>query len=178
MAFNWVDYAIIGTILLSMLISVVRGFVREALSLVTWIGAIWVGIHFVNLASQWLVPYITSSPIRMGVGFFLLFAVTLLVGSIVSFVLVQFIHKTGLSGTDRSLGVVFGLARGIVIVAVGLLIASMMFPMSTDKSDEKDSAFQTSHLAPQFKPIMNWLREFLPESPNPAKMMNLPDLSQ
>lgn len=173
--FNWVDYGIVSIIILSMLISLVRGFVREALSLVTWVGAIWIGIHFYAKVSLWLQPYISASPLRMAAAFFLLFACSLLVGSIISFVLVQFIHKTGLSGTDRSLGLVFGLGRGFVVVAVGLLMISMMFPGG---DPIKPSPLEQSHLASRFLPMMNWLKQFLPEAPSPEKIMNLPGLSE
>lgn len=183
-SFNWVDYSIVSIIVLSMLISLARGFVREALSLITWIAAIWIGIHFTTLVSQWLLPYISATPIRMGVAFFLLFAVALLIGSIISFIVVQFIQKTGLSGTDRSLGVVFGLGRGFIVVSVGLLIANMMFPPSHHVIEKDEhavkavSALQQSRLAPEFQPIMDWLREFLPETPSPAQLVNLPGLSE
>lgn len=168
-AFNWVDYAIIGVVILSMVISLVRGFVREALSLATWISAIWIGIHFSGMASQWLEPYITASALRMVAAFFVLFALALLAGSILSFVLVQFIQKTGLSGTDRSLGVIFGLGRGFIIVAIGLLMGNMMFPPGS--SGDEPSVFAQSRLAPEFSPIMNWLKEFLPQAPDPTKVM-------
>lgn len=179
--FNWVDYSIISVVVLSVLISLVRGFVREALSLVTWIAAIWMAIHFTTLAAQWLTPYISATPIRMGAAFFLLFASGLIVGSICSFVVAQFIQKTGLSGTDRSLGVIFGLGRGFVVVAVGLLLANMMFPAGkqvTSADGKSTSALAESRLAPHFQPIMDWLREFLPEAPASNQLINLPGLPE
>lgn len=172
-SFNWVDFAIIGIIAFSILISIVRGFVREALSLVTWIAAIWIGIHYHALVSEWLTPYISAYAIRMVAGFFILFAGALILGSIVSFMLVQFIQKTGLSGTDRSLGVVFGLGRGVVVVSVALLMGNIMFP-----ANNKENAFQQSHLAPEFLPVMDWLKAFLPTTPAPEKVMNLSDLME
>lgn len=172
-SFNWVDCAIIGIILVSVLISLVRGFVREALSLVTWIGAIWIGIHYYATASIWLEPHISSIPIRMAVAFFVLFALSLLVGSIISFILVRFIHKTGLSGTDRTLGIVFGLARGFVVVSIALLMAQMIFPVG---SASGMNPFAQSMLAQEFTPIMSWLKEFLPEVPESAKIMRMSGL--
>jgi membrane protein required for colicin V production len=174
-SFNWVDCSIVVIIFVSMLISLVRGFVREALSLATWIGAIWVGIHFYGIASQWLEPHISSSPIRMVVSFFILFVLALLVGSILSFILVQFIHKTGLSGTDRTLGLVFGIARGVVVVSIALLMAQMVFPPG---SSSEGNALQKSRLTPEFAPIMNWLKEFLPEAPEPTKIMKMSGLPE
>lgn len=178
--FNWVDCAIVAVIIVSVLISLVRGFVREALSLATWIGAIWVGIHFYSKASYWLEPHIASAPIRMAVGFFILFFLALLCGSIISFILVQFIHKTGLSGTDRTLGVVFGLARGFVVVSIALLMGQMMFPPASvsDKGSSEANALEQSRLAHEFSPVMNWLKEFLPEAPEPTKVMKMSGLPE
>ncbi len=174
-SFNWVDCAIIGIILVSILISLVRGFVREALSLMTWIGAIWVGIHFYGTASVWLEPHISSTPIRMAASFFILFVIALLIGSIISFIVVKFIHKTGLSGTDRTLGIVFGLARGFIVVSIALLMGQMVFPMG---SSSEANALAESRLAPQFVPIMSWLKEFLPEAPESTKIMKMSGLPE
>lgn len=171
--FNWVDCAIVGVIGISVLISLVRGFVREALSLITWIGAIWVGIHFYATASIWLEPHIASNPIRMAVAFFVLFLMALFTGSIISFILVKFIHKTGLSGTDRTLGVIFGFARGFIVVSVALLMAQMIFPAG---SSSEASTLEQSQFAHQFTPIMNWLKEFLPEAPESAKILKMSGL--
>jgi len=162
--FNWLDYAIIGIIGLSVLVSIARGFVREALSLATWIAAVWISIHFYHFASEWLRSYIISNSIRMIAAFLALFCLSLLLGSLLSFMLVQFVHKTGLSGTDRTLGMIFGLARGVLIVSIALLIMSVFLPHTNDP--EHPSALQESHLAPEFKPIMDWLKQFLPENPN------------
>jgi len=174
---NWVDYAIIGTVLLSMLISLVRGFVREALSLATWILAIMAGIKFSSQMSVFLEPYISTGPIRLGAAFFILFALTLLVGSILSFMLVQLVHKTGLSGTDRSLGVVFGFGRGLLVVSVALLICDMM-SFSSVKEDNSSNALVQSQLAPRFEPIMVWLKQFLPETSEAAKAIDFQGLSE
>lgn len=167
MIFNWVDYAIIGVVIFSVLISIIRGFVREALSLITWIAAVWVSIHFHTLVSAWLEPYISTAVIRMATAFFTLFCVTLLAGSIIGFIIVQFIHKTGLSGTDRSLGIVFGLARGFLIVSIGLLIATLLLPSTPTNNlqeNNDENILQHSQLAPHFKPIMDWLKQFLPDA--------------
>lgn len=171
--FNWVDCAIVVVMGVSMLISLVRGFVREALSLATWIVSIWVGIHYYTTASYWLQPHVSSAPIRMAIAFFILFFLTLLVGSLISFVLVKFIQKTGLTGTDRTLGLVFGLARGFIVVSIALLIGQMILPPG---ASSEGNVIEQSRLASQFKPVMNWLKEFLPDVPEPTKIMQMSGL--
>lgn len=154
-AFNWADYAIIGFVAFSILISIVRGFVREALSLTTWIIAIWVGATYSSLLKVPLTPYIHSEMVRGGVAFFILFAITLIIGTIISFLITQIVRKTGLSGTDRMLGIVFGLARGALVVALMLLIGGLSTMPQTDW-------WKGSVLIPHFQPMAAWLHGFFP----------------
>src|SRR3990167_7214103 len=114
--FNWADYSIIAVIVLSGLISLVRGFVREALSLVTWILAVWISITFATELSELFASQIQNTTLRYVVSFGLLFIMTLILGAMLNFLISQLIQKTGLSGTDRVLGVVFGIARCILLI--------------------------------------------------------------
>lgn len=154
---NWIDYAIIIIIALSSLISLIRGFIREALSLASWIIAFWVALTFSTLLAPYFQAYIQSDAVRYAVAFILLFIATLIVGAIVNFVITQFIEKTGLSGTDRLLGVVFGFARGVLLVAIILLSAHMT-------AIPKEQVWQQSELIPVFTPVENWLSNYIPKN--------------
>jgi len=114
----WVDVVILAIILLSAIISIFRGFVREAFSLAAWLLATWVGWTFRDALAVHLEQYINVPSLRLLVAFAVLFLLTLLIGALLSYMLSQLVQKTGLSGTDRALGFVFGLGRGVVIVAV------------------------------------------------------------
>lgn len=155
--FNWADYAIVSIIGLSVLISLVRGFVREALSLVTWVAAIWVAFTFYSNLSELLVNMIHSDTLRMISSFGMLFIATLILGAIVNFLISQLIDKTGLSGTDRMLGLIFGAARGTLIVTLLLMLANLT-PMP------KEKWWQESLLIPQFHSLEVWLHDILPAS--------------
>lgn len=122
---NWLDYAILAVLGLSALISLVRGFVREVLSLVVWVGAFWIGVRFSEPLSVHLVDYIASPSLRLGAAFATLFVVTLLLGALVSYLAGQLVGRTGLSGTDRFIGIFFGIARGLVVVAILMLAAGL-----------------------------------------------------
>ncbi len=122
---NWVDYAILAVIAISVLISLVRGFVREVLSILVWVGAIWLGIRFSAPWSGVLEPYIASPAIRVGVAFVTIFVLTLLLGAVLNYLAGQLVGKTGLSGTDRAIGVVFGAARGLLLVALVVLLLGL-----------------------------------------------------
>ena len=113
----WVDYLLLAIIAVSALLSLWRGFVKEALSLASWIVALWVALLFFNDLGDALARWIDTPSVRNAVAFGILFVVTVLIGSMVAYLAGQFVAKTGLTATDRALGMIFGIARGVVIVA-------------------------------------------------------------
>ncbi|CAN5272660.1 CvpA family protein [soil metagenome] len=153
---NGADYAIISVIGLSSLISLIRGFVKEALSLAGWIIAFWVALTFCNELSNHFTKIINSVPIRTAAAFFLLFALTLIAMALINHIISCIVTKTGLSGTDRILGVLFGFGRGMFVVSVLLLVAKM-------STLPNDKMWQESQLIPSFRPLEIWLHGFLPE---------------
>lgn len=151
----WVDYIILGIVGLSAAISVVRGFVREALSLAAWIAALWVAFSFFESFAEFLVPYISVTSVRLAAAFLALLVLTLLLGALVNFLAAQLVQKTGLSGTDRIAGILFGVARGVAIVMVLVLVAGVT-PLP------KDSWWKQSLLIGHFQEGAIWLRSYLP----------------
>jgi membrane protein required for colicin V production len=152
----WVDYLIIGIILISAVISIIRGFVKEVFSLITWIVAFWVAILFYSHLSTLLANYIETPSIRLFLAFFTLFAVTLILGALVNHVISSMVEKTGLTGTDRALGVVFGLLRGVAIVIV-LVLGAGATPMPNDVW------WQQSLLLEHFVELANSIKVLLPD---------------
>lgn len=151
----WVDYLIIGIIVISSGISIVRGFIKEVLSLLSWILALWVALMFHGQLATLLNSYISTPSIRLFTAFITLFVITLVLGAMVNHVICQFIEKTGLTGTDRSLGVVFGILRGVAIVTIIVLVAGAT-PMPSD------NWWQNSLLLEHFEKLAIWVRSFLP----------------
>ncbi len=151
----WVDYAIVAIVAVSAIISVIRGFVREALSLAGLIAAIWIALTFFQNLTVVLNDYISAPSIRMVVAFAILFIVTLLLAGVVNHLAARLVKKSGLTGTDRMLGMLFGLARGAVIVAILVLLAGLT-PVP------RDPWWRESLLIIHFENMALWLRDFLP----------------
>lgn len=118
---NWADYLIIAIIAISALISLVRGFVREVISIIVWIGALWLAIVFARPFANFLARYIESPMLQVVLAFAAIFIGTLLLGAIAGFLAGILVGKTGLTGTDRAVGMVFGAARGLILVALLVL---------------------------------------------------------
>lgn len=88
----WIDYAIIAVIAFSSLVSLIRGFVREALSLVTWGCAFFVASHYYTYLSAWFTGF-EDELVRNGIAIAVLFIATLIVGAIVNFVIGQLVEN-------------------------------------------------------------------------------------
>jgi len=146
---NWADWLILAVIGISALISLKRGFVKEALSLATWLAAFVVARTFSFSFATLLVDYIDTYSLRLGAAFFLLFVLTLLVGALINYLITSLVKITGLTGTDRLLGMAFGLARGalLIIVCVALLKVT---PVA------EDAWWRESYLIPRFLLLEEW----------------------
>ena len=152
----WLDTALIGIILVSALISLFRGFVREAFSLAIWILAFWISWSFFRDLEPRFQPWIGSPTVRLGLAFGGLMLVSLLIGGMVNYLLIQLIERTGMSGTDRFIGMIFGAARGVLVVAVLVLLAGLT-------TLPQESWWQQSRLMPYFQELAFWLRDLLPK---------------
>ncbi len=150
-----VDYAILGILLISSFISLIRGFVKEALSLAGWVAAFWISLSFSVSLSRLLSSGIEDPSFRLIVAFVILFVLTLVVSSVANFFISKLVQRTGLSGTDRFLGVIFGFLRGALVVSVLVLLSGLT-------SLPKESWWADSLLLFRFQAIAVWMRDFLP----------------
>ncbi len=154
---NWVDFAVIVIIGVSVIIGLFRGLVKESISLATWILAIWVALVFGPRLSGLLPFTVGSATIQNIIASAVLFILVIILGGVVNYLLSQIVDKTGLSGTDRSLGLVFGALRGAAIVAILVLLATL-----TNLPNEP--WWQQSKTLPFFYDIALWLKDLLPPS--------------
>jgi len=152
---GWLDFVLIGIVLLSAAISLLRGFIREALALVGWVAAVWIAITFSGQVAQWFADTIELPSMRLALAYLLLFIGTLVIAGILVWLVGLLVEKTGLSGTDRLLGMVFGLARGVIIAAILVLLAGLT-PLP------RDPWWREAVLLPHFQAVAEQLRAALP----------------
>ena len=149
---TWIDLAIIGMVAFSVLIGAMRGFVREVLSSFSWVCAIGVCWLYTEQLSQSLEQYIESPPLRIVVTAIPLFVVTLLATGALVTVISKWVKSSILSGTDRLFGTLFGLLRGVAVVAI-LLGLARHFPV------EKSQWWLDSIIVPYVEEAGRWIRQ-------------------
>jgi len=147
-----VDIVILVILSLSTLIGVFRGFIREVLSLASWIVALYVAWLFAAQGAVHLEPYIGQPALRIAAAFAGIFVIMLIAASILSYLLYRLLYISGISGMDRSLGAVFGIARGVVLVAAVILAAVYM-------DFAAQPWWQGSKLVVYFTPVTDFLME-------------------
>lgn len=151
-----VDVVLIVVILLSALFSLMRGFVKEAISLATWIIAIWLAATFTPKLAAVLPSGIESEAVRQAVGFGVLFVLSLMAGALVNTLVSHLVKKTGLSGADRIFGVIFGALRGGLIIIVFVVIGGMTPLPDTDW-------WQSSVLLQWFESAAIVIQQYIPQ---------------
>jgi membrane protein required for colicin V production len=152
---NGLDYGIIALLAVSVLMGIIRGFVREAMSLITWVSAVIIAVLYCETVASWFTM-VNLLGLRLVLAFVLLILSTLIVGGILSYLVGRLIKFTGFGVTDRIIGTLFGLARGTAAVAIAILLAGPT-PFS------KDPLWTGSHLIPRFEPVSLWMKDKLPE---------------
>jgi len=152
-----VDVIILFVVLLSTLFSLMRGFVKEAVSLTTWVMAIWIATTFASRMAAVFSDSIESDAVRLSVGFGLLFIITLMLGALVNVLVAHFVKKTGLSGADRVFGLLFGFLRGLLIIVVFVVVGSMT-PLP------EQEWWKSSNLLGRFEKLSYMLKPYIPES--------------
>jgi len=152
----WPDYIIIVLIAISAAISLVRGFVREAMALAGWVLAVWVSLLYMHSMAIFIDSYLNLPPsILAMVAFAILFIITLILSALVANMIAGLVDRTGLSGTDRAIGMLFGIARGILIVGVLVLLAGFTLV-------PQDPWWKESVLISHFQQLAELMKDFLP----------------
>ena len=153
---EYADYAVLGVVVISILVGALRGFIKEVFSLAVWAAAFLVAFQYSGALAMLLEDQIELPSARTSLAFAGLFLSVLLVGGLITFLIGKLVEKTGLSGTDRLLGGVFGALRGLILILVIMLVAGLT-PVP------QDPWWQQSRTIQSLIPLAEWSSQFLPE---------------
>jgi membrane protein required for colicin V production len=123
---NITDYLVIAAIFISAAIGSVRGFLREAIALVTWIIALFVAWHFSDLIAPHLGGLLAGSPAATWAARVIIVALLLLLGAGIGVAVAHFVRLSIFSGMDRFLGFLFGAFRGFVMLGVFVILGQVL----------------------------------------------------
>lgn len=153
----WIDLLIIVILLISTVFSIMRGFARDAISLAAWILAFVVAIALGDKFALILPQSVEDPRIRLGISVAVLFVATLVIGIIANFLLAGFINMAKLGNLDRSLGALFGFARGVVIVSLLVVLGAFIDLNET-------GWWQRSALLPLIEGVIGYMLPLLPDN--------------
>jgi membrane protein required for colicin V production len=157
---NWLDLSVLGIIVLSAIFAFARGFVREALSIVAWVGAGAITLYGFSWVYARVDPMVHNALLSQLIAGFGLFVCALIVLTIITGVAARAIHAApGLSPIDRTLGFIFGLARGAFIVC----LAYLLLDVSVQKND-RPVWLRDAKSEPYLQQGADMLKSFMPES--------------
>jgi len=151
---SWLDWAVIAIITLSTLIGLIRGFVKEALSLAIWAAAFILATRYRSEVASFF-ENVSPEILRIGLGFLLVFFAVLIIGGIISYGINHMLRLSGFGWLDRLLGVFFGLLRGSLMVAVAVIMIKATPLVAT-------TVWKDSVLVPKFQKAAEWLENYLP----------------
>jgi len=150
---TWADYLIVFVCLASGAFGFWRGFAKEALALASWLAAIWLAWRFATLVEPMLGEWTAAPELRIWAARLVILVVVLVLGGLIAWFARAVVRSTGLSSTDRALGGVFGIARGVLIVglaAIALNLAGL----------DQDTWWQNARLRPLSDQVAEGIRHY------------------
>ena len=151
-----IDILIAAAILVSVVVGIFRGFVKEAISIAALLVAIWAALYFGPEAGNISENWFKSEELQMWFGRVLVFLVILSLGGLLGWGISKLVRLSVLSGMDRLLGAGFGVARGVLLVAVAIIGAQFA-------GFDNDNWWLQSKLIPHFEVVADWIKIMAPE---------------
>ncbi|MCC6206641.1 MAG: CvpA family protein [Gammaproteobacteria bacterium] len=146
---TWLDIVVIAVLALSTLLSLFRGVVKEVISLAVWVLSFWLAFRYSYPVSSTLEGAVPYESVRMGTAFLLIFLVVLVAGMLFGSLVSRLVRAGGLGFADRFIGALFGALRGVVVVAVLVMMAALT-PLA------QNAAWQQSRLIGYFTILSDW----------------------
>ncbi len=148
------DIIVLLIIGISIVVSVMRGAIKEFLAIAGWVAALYVARTYASELSPLLSEGIPSEPLKVLAAFIILLLAVLLIANLLSFVISGVFKKIGLGGFNRLLGAFFGFARGLLIVCVLVFLAGLT---SIPKDIRWTNAMFSAPLETLVKSVLPWL---------------------
>lgn len=159
MPITLLDGILVGFTLVSAMLAMVRGFSREVLSIASWIAAAAAAFYFHPMVVPFLEPYIDNAQLALFAAAAIVFFIALIIVTVITMKLADFIIDSRVGALDRTLGFVYGAARGILVVAVAFLFFSWLV------GTNQPGWVAEAKSRPLLEGIGTWLEGVLPDDP-------------
>ena len=159
---NSTDYIVIGAILISAIVGLVRGFLREAVAVGAWIIALFLAWHFSDLIEPHLGGLIGTTNVKPWAARVIIVVLILLLGAALGAALAHYVRLSIFSGMDRLLGFAFGVLRGFVLLGVFVILGQLL-------QLQGERWWVRSKLVPYGESIANGLRTLVGEQRVPRE---------
>ena len=159
MPITLLDGILVGFTLVSAVLAMVRGFSREVLSIASWVAAAAAAYYFYPVVVPYLEPYIDNGQIRLAAAVAAVFLLALIIVTVITMKIADFIVDSRIGALDRTLGFVYGAARGMLVVAVALLFFNWLVGAN------QPSWVAEAKSRPLLEGIGQRLQAFLPDDP-------------
>ena len=151
-----VDILIAVALIISVVVGILRGFVKEAISIAALLVAIWAALYFGPGIGEISYSWISSKEMQVWFGRVLVFAVILSLGGLIGWGISKLVRLSVLSGIDRLVGAVFGVARGILFVALFILGGQFA-------GFDNDNWWLDSKTIPHLEVVAEWIKVMAPQ---------------
>jgi membrane protein required for colicin V production len=168
MPFTLLDGVVVLVVLISAVLAMIRGFTREVFSIASWVAAAAVAYFFWDEAIVYVQPYVEDKNIALGITIGGLFFVTLLVVSIITMRISDFVLDSRAGPLDRTLGFVFGAARGLLLVIIAVLFLNFFIAV-----DRQPEWIATAKSKPWLDSLGTDLMNRLPDDPEAEIMQRI-----
>ncbi|PPQ28021.1 CvpA family protein [Rhodopila globiformis] len=162
---TWVDLAVFGFMAVSGLVAFVRGLVREVLGIGAWAGAVAAAFLFLPTMRPIVRNWFQGTEVVDIVSFVVVFLGSVIILTLIASSIGRYVRRSALGGIDRTLGLVFGLARGAAVVVVAYILGQMVFPIER----WPDVVLHARSLGPTYE-AARWVRDQLPENFRPHRL--------
>ena len=150
-----IDIIIAVALLVSIVVGFVRGFVKESISIAALVIAIWASLYFGPAVGEVSQSWLSSVEAQTWFGRILVFAIVLSVGGLLGWGISKLIRLSVLSGLDRMMGSLFGMLRGIIVVALLVIFGQY-------SGFDNDEWWLDSRLLPHFEVVADWIKVMAP----------------